>query len=266
MKFGCCVADADAIAVIAAAGFDFAELPAAAVRPFDDDREATPALAALERAALPVEAFNVLIPASLPLVGPTADHAALRTYLRRAFGRMASLGGSVAVLGSGAARRIPEDMDRAAALEQLAAAVSIAGDESARAGVELALEPLNRNECNVLNTLEEAAGFVEHYELRDVRLLADLYHIALEEEPLDQVTAARPLLAHVHVAGGERRAPGTPGYPYAGFMATLRAAGYDRRISAECRWSDLEAEAGPALTYMRRAWDQTAPEARMEAS
>jgi len=260
MRFGCCVSNVEAIPIIAAAGFDFAELPAAALRPFDDDADAAPALAAIAQAALPLEAVNVLVPASLPMVGPEAEHQALRTYLQRVFGRMAALGAAVAVLGSGAARRIPEGIDREAGIRQLADAVGIAGDEAARAGVELALEPLNHHESNVLNTLTESMAFVERYRLRDVRLLADLYHLALENEPLEHVAAARPLLAHVHVAGGERRAPGIPGYPYAAFMDVLRAGGYDRRISAECRWSDLEAEAGSALRYMRQAWQQARTE------
>jgi sugar phosphate isomerase/epimerase len=68
------------------------------------------------------------------------------------------------------------------------------------------------------------------------------------------VVAAGPLLAHVHVAGGGRRAPDVAGYDYAGFMAALRAAGYDRRISAECMWEDLGAQAPGALAFMRARW------------
>ncbi len=88
-----------------------------------------------------------------------------------------------------------------------------------------------------------------------MRLLADLYHLELEREPLDHVAAAAPLLAHVHVAGGERRAPNVAGYNYSGFMSTLHAIGYDRRISAECGWDDLEAQAAGALAFMREQWE-----------
>ena len=85
-------------------------------------------------------------------------------------------------------------------------------------------------------------------------MLADLYHLEVEHEPLAHVLAAGPLLAHAHVAGGGRRAPDVPGYNYAGFMAALRAAGYDRRISAECSWEDLESQAAGALAFMRSQW------------
>jgi D-psicose/D-tagatose/L-ribulose 3-epimerase len=257
MRFGCCV-NPDQIDALARAGYDFCELPARAVLPFEDDAAALPALRQIAAAPLRPEAFNVLIPAELPMVGPRADLVALRAYLRRAFGRMAQLGGVVAVLGSGAARRIPDGMSRELALDQLAAALALAADEAGRADLALALEHLNQGECNVFTSLGECQAFVEERGLVGLRLLADLHHLELEREPLANVAAAGPLLAHVHVAGGGRRAPDVPGYDYAGFMAALHATGYDRRISAECMWEDLEAQAAESLAFMRRSWQARA--------
>jgi sugar phosphate isomerase/epimerase len=255
MRFGCCV-DIDQVSTLAQAGYDFCELPARAVRPLDDEPAALPALRTLAALPLRPESFNVLIPPELRLVGPDADRAALQAYLRRAFARMAQLGGQVAVLGSGGARRIPDTMPRAQALDQLADALALAADEAGRAGIELALEHLNQSECNVFTTLAECQAFVEERGLAGLRLLADLHHIEAEREPMAHVPQAAPLLAHVHVADGGRRAPGVGGYDYAGFMAALRQAGYDRRISAECQWENLPAQAAGALAYMREQWDQ----------
>lgn len=252
MRFGCCVPDRAAIDLLAQAGYDFCELPARVVQPFDDETTALPALRLLAAAPLRPEAFNVLVPAQLPLVGPQVDLAALQAYWRRAFGRMAQLGGVVVVLGSGAARRIPDGWPRGWALDQLADALALAGDEAGRAGLELALEHLNRGECNVFTTLAECHAFIQERGLTGVRLLADLHHLEMEHEPLSHVIAAGPLLAHVHVADGGRRHPGVGGYDYAGMMAALRAAGYDRRISAECSWDDLATQAADALAFMRR--------------
>src|ERR687886_2817593 len=112
MRFGCCVQTVEQVQILAEAGYDFCELPAQAVRPFEDDQAARPVLRALEAAPLRAESFNVLVPPELPLVGPQADRRALQTYLRRAFPRMAQLGAAVAVFGSGAARRLPGGMPR----------------------------------------------------------------------------------------------------------------------------------------------------------
>jgi len=76
----------------------------------------------------------------------------------------------------------------------------------------------------------------------------------MEHEPLVNVVKAAPLLAHVHVADGGRRAPGVGGYDYAGFMRALRQAKYDQRISAECGWEDLSAQAAGALAFMKESW------------
>jgi D-psicose/D-tagatose/L-ribulose 3-epimerase len=254
MRFGCCVSTPEEVVVLARAGFDFCELPARATQPFADEPAALPALLAIAAAPLRPESFNALVPAELPLIGRHADLGALQIYLRRAFARMARLGGVVAVLGSGAARRIPAELPRERALDQLATALALAAEEAGRAGIELALEPLNRTESNVFTTLAECRAFIMERDLAGVRLLADLHHLELEREPLPEVVAAAPLLAHVHVADGGRRAPGAGGYDYAGFMAALHANGYDRRISAECVWDDLAAQAPGALAFMRSEW------------
>lgn len=255
MRYGCCVGP-DKIDIIADAGFDFCELPAAAVHPFEDDAAALPYLRAIDAAPLRPEAFNVLVPPQVPLVGPQRDRDQIRAYLRRTFGRMRQLGGDVVVLGSGGARRIPDGMDRAAALDQLADSLAIAADEAGAAGIDLVLEHLNQKECNVFNTIAEGQAFIAERGLHNLKLLADIFHLEVEQEPLANVTAAGSLLLHVHVAGGGRRSPDTPGYDYAGFMDAVRATGYDRRISAECGWDDLHAQAPTALAYMRAQWER----------
>lgn len=251
MRYGCC-ANPDGIAAVAAAGFDYCELPARALLPREDDRAALASLNVLSRAPIALEAYNQLIPADLPIVGPQADHHALRDYLQRAFGRMAQLGGRVAVLGSGAARAIPDGWERAKGLEQLAEALKIAADESARVGVVLALEHLNSRECNVLNSVAECLSFIHKHSIDGVKVLADLYHLEVEHESSEVIAKAAPLLAHVHVAGGDRKSPARPGYDYAGFAEALRAIGYDARVSAECGWDNFEAEAPQALAVMRQ--------------
>lgn len=254
MRFGVCVKSVEEIRVLAEAGFDFCELPAASILPFEDDHAAEPTLRAFEAAPLRSESFNVLVPGSLPLAGPNVDREAVRGYFERVFPRMARLGAQVVVLGSGAARRVPDNWPRERALDQLADALKLAGDTAARSGIELCVEHLNKTESNVFNSVAECQAFVESRGLSSVRLLADLHHLEMEHEPFANVVAAAPHLAHVHVADGGRRAPGVGGYDYAGFMAALHESGYDRRISAECSWEDLGAQARDAKQFMRQMW------------
>jgi len=106
----------------------------------------------------------------------------------------------------------------------------------------------------VFTSLAECQAFIQERGPQHMRLLADLHHLEVEHEPLTAVRAAGPLLAHVHVADGERHPPGGGGYDYSGFMRAVQATGYDRRISAECLWEDLDAEVAPALAFMRQSW------------
>ena len=57
MRFGCCVT-VEHIPTLAAAGYDFCELPAQAVLPFADDASALGSLRAIAAARLAPEAFN----------------------------------------------------------------------------------------------------------------------------------------------------------------------------------------------------------------
>ena len=84
------------------------------------------------------------------------------------------------------------------------------------------------------------------------RVLADFYHMAEEEEPLEHLVKYKDWLAHIHVADTGHLAPGTGQYPYERFAGQLAQAGYEGMVSIECRWNDFAAEAGPAVQFLRR--------------
>lgn len=251
MRFGCWVADIDDVAVLAASGYEFCELSAEVLAPAEPDARAVPALRRLEALALVPEVFNRFFPPEVPLYG---DLAAVRAHARRVAQRAAQVGGEVVVLGSGPARTVPAGMNRGEARERLAGAVAAAQEECDRHGVIVALEPLNRGECNILNTLEECREFRERFDLEGVYLTADLYHLEREHESSAEIVSAGALVRHAQVAGGGRQSPEIPGYDYAGFVKALARARYDIRISAECDWPDLHEQAPLALGFMRTGW------------
>ena len=116
--------------MIAQAGFDYCELTAQTVLPFEDDQAALSALRALDAAALRPEAFNVLVPPQLPLVGPVRRPRCPTSLSTASLWPDGHAGRRRVVLGSGGARRIPEGMPREAALDQLADSLSLAADEA----------------------------------------------------------------------------------------------------------------------------------------
>jgi sugar phosphate isomerase/epimerase len=248
---------------MAAAGFDFVEWPMSrTVGEMDDAAFAD--LAALAR-DLPVtpEAWNVMLPGTLKVVGPEVDPAALERYLETAFARAEALGGRIVVFGSGGARTIPEGWSAEEATRQFEDACRIAGDAARRHGLTIAIEPLRREETNLVNHVREAVAIAERVDHPAVQVLSDLYHVTAGNEPFADTGAAAPRLAHVHVA-----APGTRTLPVAGehedayrdYFAVLRDAGYDARVSLECRDSTPE-RAGEALRMLRALWSEVAARA-----
>ncbi len=142
-------------------------------------------------------------------------------------------------------------------------------ETSARHGVRVVIEPLNRKESNVFNSVGESDDFNVARGLTGIGVLADLYHISVEGESYDGIVAAGDRLGHVHVADADRSAPGEgAATDYAGFFQTLRAMGYAGTISIEARWKatvgdelrgteaiDRETEHHRALAFVRRQWD-----------
>jgi D-psicose/D-tagatose/L-ribulose 3-epimerase len=107
-------------------------------------------------------------------------------------------------------------------------------DMATYAPMRLAIEPLNRFECYVLNTAAQAARLVAAVGRPNYGYLFDTFHANIEERaPVAALTATLPAVTHFHVSENDR---GTPGQGHAAILPalkTLKAAGYDHWISVE---------------------------------
>lgn len=252
MQLGCCVAP-DQLATLAAAGGDYGELTVAGAVMGGDDDAFAGLLAQIAAAPIPVLAYNVFLPGDRQIVGPAVDRAWLDDYIRRALDRIARLTGpgALLVIGSGRSRSIPAGFDRATALDQLADFFDRLGPLARERGIVVALEHLRRAESNVFTSLRECGDFIRARGLADTHLLADLYHLMEEDEPLAVLDDYADLIVHTHIADSARHPPGTGTYPLAAFFDRLRTIGYTGHCSIECRWSDFPAEIGAAMAALR---------------
>ena len=101
-------------------------------------------------------------------------------------------------------------------------------------GTTLLYEPINRYETNLINTLGDAATMLAGLATQHVKILADLYHMNIEETNLaDAIRAAGPRIGHVHFADSNRRAAGMGHTDFGPIVAALRDAGYAGYLSAE---------------------------------
>jgi sugar phosphate isomerase/epimerase len=252
MEIGWCGPLSDAV-LMREVGLDFIEVPLAPLG-LENRESFAAAKAAVAIAPLPTAAFNTFLPRDMRVVGPDADLPRFRAYLDRAADLMAGAGAKVVVFGSGWARNVPDGFERAKGEAQMLDALNLAADALRGTGTTLVIEPLNRSESNLINSVREGARFAREVGSPEVRVLADFYHMDEEDEPLDTLEAHATWLAHVHLADTGRMNPGTGSYDYPAFAAHLRAAGYTGRISAECGVADKAAGMRDSLAFLRGLW------------
>lgn len=197
--------------------------------------------------------FAILFPGELQLADPGFPAEEVTRYLEAAMPIIASVArpGAKIVFGSGRARTVPNGVDRGAAEERFAEVVREARDVAARNDLVIVLEPLNTGETNLLNSIAECVDFLDSHEIDGVPIVADLYHIMLEREPLTALTEHGSRIGHAHIADSGRRAPGLGDWPLQEFLQGLRSGGYTGSVSLECVWEDFAAELRPAVEHVR---------------
>jgi D-psicose/D-tagatose/L-ribulose 3-epimerase len=124
-------------------------------------------------------------------------------------------------------------------------------DKAQSAGLTLALEPLNRFECYLVNTLKEAAALTRRVNHPAVGVLFDTFHANIEEK--DMVAAIREqgrgIIRHVHCSANDRGIPGEDHIPWQGVFDSLEAIDYNG-------WCVLEAfgRSLPGLAAATKIW------------
>jgi sugar phosphate isomerase/epimerase len=161
--------------------------------------------------------------------------------------------GAPAIIGS-MQGKIEGDVSREQALAWLAEGLEELGDYAASHGQPLLYEFLNRYETNLFNRVAPTVEFLRGLKTRGVKILADLFHMNIEEANLpDAIRAGRDWIAHVHFADSNRQAIGLGHTAIEPIVAALREIGYDQYLSAEIFPSpDAETAARQTIESFRR--------------
>src|SRR6185295_6777824 len=142
-----------------------------------------------------------------------------------------------------------ERIDRAVALQYFHDAIEELAPLAARKKQILLIEPLNRYETNLLNTVQQGLEFLSTLKSDNVRLLLDVFHMNIEEQNIPQVIRlAGPAVGHVHFADSNRRAVGFGHIEYPHILQALRDINYAGYLSAEILpWPNSEAAAAQTI-------------------
>ncbi len=236
------------------AGYDYLELNTQShLKGEDDEAIFRPILEQIKKCGIPCLAANVFVPSHLKITGPEVDNIRLTRYVTTVMERAERASIRTIVFGSGGARRIPDGYDPYLAYAQLIAFGRMVAPISADHGVTIAVEPLNRGETNVINSVQEGLNYVKDVNHPAFRLLVDAYHWAKENEPAENIISSGDYLAHAHIATyANRLPPGAEQCDFSSFFFALQQAGYDSPISVEAGWKDIKDQAARVLTELRK--------------
>jgi sugar phosphate isomerase/epimerase len=162
--------------------------------------------------------------------------------------------GAPAIIGSMQGRHSVDGVDQATARAWLAEALEELGEFARQYGVPLIYEPLNRYETNMVNTVEQGVAVLAGLSTRNVRLLADLFHMNIEEvDVAAALRAGKDRIGHVHFVDSNRRPAGCGHLDFEPIALALREIGYDGYASAECLpWPESPAAAQQTIASFRR--------------
>ncbi|MHC4203260.1 MAG: TIM barrel protein [Planctomycetota bacterium] len=146
--------------------------------------------------------------------------------------------------------------ERQQAVAWLAEGLNELGKRAQEQGVKLIYEPLNRYETNMFNQLGAGADFLETLDNTNVVLLADLFHMNIEEESIaNAIKNNAGHIGHLHFADSNRRPVGMGHTNMTDIARALMDIGYEGYASAEVfPWPDPDAAAEQTIRAFRECF------------
>jgi D-psicose/D-tagatose/L-ribulose 3-epimerase len=123
--------------------------------------------------------------------------------------------------------------------------------------LEIALEPLNRFESDMINTAEDALRLVNDINHPAAKVMLDGFHMAIEERNMESaITVAGSHLIHVQVSENYRGTPGTGQTSWESFRKGLGNINYRGTVSIESFTPDNKELAGAVCIWKNLASSQ----------
>ena len=150
--------------------------------------------------------------------------------------------------------RAADAVTKPVALRYLGHALFKLDEHAAEYATPVLYEPINRYETNLINALADGVALLGGLGVSNVKLLADLFHMNIEEVNLaDALRAAGKHIGHVHFADSNRKAAGMGHTDFAPVVKALRDIGYEGYLSAEVfPLSDSDAAAKQTIESFRK--------------
>lgn len=241
-----------------AAGMGFGALELPVETPGDWSPEA--AAETLARHRLRGVVVGAMAPGRNLVAAPGSEIVATQNYLVHCIDVAARLGSPV-VAGpftaeTGRTWRM-DAVERAERYEELRRNLGPVVRAAERAGIRIAVEPLNRYETSLVNTVEQALDALGPLLGPGLGLALDSYHLNIEEKSIGAaIRAAGRNLAYVQVCGNDRGAVGDDHTDWPDFLDALDDVGYAGPLGLESFTGDNDTIAVAASVWRPLAASQ----------
>jgi len=188
----------------------------------------------IKKAKCKVVLCNIFFPGNIKIAGPDVNETRVLGYADSVFSRAKTAGIGLIVLGSGTARRIPDNYDTTKAKRDFVALCRKLSVVAARYEIMIALESLQSAETNFLISLNSAAEIVRSVNHPNFRLNADIFHMLRQGESPQSIIDAADILIYCEIAEKQSRSlPGVVGDDFKPWLRALRRATYKGHIFIE---------------------------------
>ncbi|MDX2153152.1 MAG: sugar phosphate isomerase/epimerase family protein [Bryobacteraceae bacterium] len=142
--------------------------------------------------------------------------------------------GGLMIFGSPFQRGTTGGATRAEATQRYVDGLATVAPQAEARGVTILVEALPVGQCDVVNSLDEAAQIVDSINSPAIQTMFDT-HNAVDETESHPVLIERhfPKIRHVHINEMDGRHPGTAGYDFATLFQTLERLRYQGWVSLE---------------------------------
>ena len=239
-------------------GFDTIELPVEEVGDWDAARTAN----LLDSLGLRATVVAAMRPGRELVAADGTTIAATQEYLRRVVD-MAHTVSSPVVAGPtyasvGRTWRMSET-ERQDCYRALRDSLAPVISHARGAGVTIAVEPLNRFETSVINTVDQALEALDGLPQEACGVALDVFHMNIEEQDIPAaIRRVGDRVAHVQVSGNDRGAPGADHVDWSGILQTLYEVRYHGPLVIESFTRDNDTMAIAASIWRPLARSQDA--------
>ncbi len=260
MKFGICCGNKpyENIKIAKSAGFDYVEYNFGGLVNLSD-RDFIEYKQNLEDNNISCFAANCFLPGNFKVSSNELDEEAVKEYLEKGMSRGSQIGLKRVVFGSGGARSLPDGQQYNKGFFRLSCFLkSLVVPAAEKYGITVVIEPLRKQETNIINTVKEGGCLAATAESENIAVLADIYHMVNENDSFDNIRELNGLIKHSHIslpiiteASSTRIYPTDPTeYDYKSFLDALIYAGCET-CSIEAKCEDFLIEAPRAFKVLK---------------